>query len=377
MAEAVARFPGNPSSAHRYGQEARAAVDAARRSVCALLGGPAGDLVFTGSGTESVLLGIVGAAAAADGGRRRIVLSAIEHTAGLDAAGLLAGRGWEVVWIVPEAAGEIGVEAVRAALDPRPALVSVMHANNETGVLQPVAAIAALCREHDVLFHVDAVQSVGKVPVAAEAWGADLVSVAAHKMGGPAGVGALWKRRVVPLRAQIPGSQEGGRRGGTHNVPALVGFGEAARAAGEVLAKTAAGMDALRERFEAGVTEAVPAARVTGRDAARLPNTTHLTFDPACGADLVVALDLDGYAVSSGSACRAGSTDPSHVLLAMGMTPERARTAVRVSLGPGTTTADLDGLVDALVRRTASLTIPAAGGAGGAARRPAAGTGAR
>jgi len=356
---AAARMVGNPSSIHRFGQEARAAVDAARRAVCAVVGGPSGDLVFTGSGTESVHLGIVGAGEAAPGGRR-LVISAVEHAAGRDAAGVLAARGWDVVWIPPDENGRIDPGAVKAALDPVPALVSVMHANNETGVVQPVAEIAALCRERGALFHVDAVQSVGKIPVLAETWGADLVSVAAHKMGGPAGVGALWKRRETPLLAVVPGSQEGGRRGGTHALPAIVGFGAAARDAAAGMEERALRITALREGFEARVARMLPEARVTGEGAPRLPNTTHLTFDPACGADLVVALDLEGFAVSSGSACRAGSAEPSPVLLAMGIDAARARTAIRVSLGPETTTDDLAGFTDALVRRTAATT-PEAG----------------
>jgi cysteine desulfurase len=362
MADAAARIPGNPSSVHRFGQEARTAVDAARRAVNALIGGDSGDLVFTGSGTESVHLGIVGAAEAVPG-LRRLVISGIEHAAGRDAAGVLGARGWDVAWIAPDADGRIDPCAVEAALDPAPALVSVMHANNETGVVQPVAEIAARCRARGVRFHVDAVQSVGKIPVTPEAWGADLVSVAAHKMGGPPGVGALWKRREVPLRAIVPGSQEGGRRGGTHAVPAIVGFGEAAREVAADMAERGARLTVLREGFEARVAERLPGARITGIDAPRLPNTTHLTFDPACGTDLVVALDLDGYAVSSGSACRAGSTEPSPVLLAMGIDAARARTAVRVSLGPETAEADLDGFLDALARRTASAANPAGTGA--------------
>jgi cysteine desulfurase len=202
--------------------------------------------------------------------------------------------------------------------------------------------------------HVDAVQSAGKIPVEADGWGVDALSLAAHKLGGPQGVGALWRRRGTPIEPLLPGPQEGGLRGGTLNVAGIVGFGRAAEAAGEELEPYGARLSERRRALEAALAVEVPEARVTGADSPRLPNTVHLTFDPAVGPDLVLALDLEGYAVSAGSACRSGSEEPSPVLLAMGYSPERARTSVRVSFGMETTDEDLGGFVGALARTVRS-----------------------
>lgn len=361
MQEIAIRTPGNPSSAHGYGQKARSVVDCARDAVRALVGGPGGDLVFVGSGTEAVLLGMVGAAEGVSSQGRHLVLSRIEHPAGLDAAALLGARGWEITWVSPDPSGRVAASAVADVLTPDTVLVSVMHANNETGVIQPVADIATVCRDRNVLYHVDAVQSVGKIPVTAEFWGVDLLSVAAHKMGGPAGVGALWKRSGLAVHSQVPGTQEQGVRGGTHNVSAIAGFAEAARLAGEEMDRTGPGVDALRRYLEKALERRVSGATVTGADWPRLPNTTHITLDPSHGSDLVLALDLNGFAVSSGSACRAGSSDPSHVLLAQGLSPERAQTAIRISLGPENTREHVDAFVTALARRVSSASPRPAG----------------
>lgn len=339
---------GNPASLHRPGQEARIAVDRARNAVRELAGGPSGQVTFTGSGTEAVHLGVTGASRAWAGGavsgpagRRvpgHVAVASIEHRAALDAAALLAAEGWQVTRIPVSRDGVVQPDAVDEALRPDTVLVSVLHANNETGVVQPVEAIAARCRERGVLFHVDAVQSAGKIPVEAEAWGVDLVSLAAHKLGGPKGVGALWSRPGLALQPLVPGSAEGGRRGGTLNVAGIVGFAAACRALGPArgLVEAGARIASLRRELERRLA-VLPGARVTGAAALRLPNTTHVTFSPGSVSDPVVALDLAGFAVSSGSACASGSGEPSHVLLAMGLSPERARTAVRVSLGTGTT----------------------------------------
>lgn len=334
---------GNPASLHAYGQAARAAVDRARREVMDLIGGPTGDLVFTGSGTEAVNLGVVGSALAQPKGPGHVVVSAIEHTAALDAARTLEQRGWTISWVRPDADGIIRPGAVESALREDTVLVSVMHANNETGAIQPVEAIAALCRKRDVLYHVDAVQSAGKIPILAEEWGLDLLSIAGHKMGGPKGVGALWRRRGIPLASIIPGTQEQGNRGGTQDVAGIAGFGAAATASRSPSDHSR--NTSLREYLEAAMASQVPQAHLTAGGSPRLPNTSHFTFNAELGADLVLALDLEGFAVSSGSACTSGSEGPSHVLLAMGMSEERAGTAIRVSLGPENSPEEIDRFV--------------------------------
>jgi cysteine desulfurase len=340
--------PGNPSSLHAAGQRTRAAVDRARRQVLSLVGGDRGQLIFTGSGTEAVVQAILGGTRSAGSRGRRVALSRVEHAAVLGAARMLEAEGWTVDWIPVDAAGRVDPADLVSRLNPETVLVSVLHAGNETGVIQPIEAIAAGCRERGVLLHVDAVQSAGKLPIRADAWGIDLMSLAAHKLGGPQGIGALWRREGVTVAPLIPGSQEGGLRGGTIHVAGAVGFGAAAA----VLAGTGPGeactQAGLRNRLEEAIGNRIPEAAITAQEAERLPNTVHLTFSPGIGGDLVPALDLAGYAVSAGSACASGSEEPSHVLLAMGIAPDRARTAVRVSFGPTTTAQELDGFVTAL-----------------------------
>jgi cysteine desulfurase len=329
-------------------------VERARGQVKTLCGGVAGDLVFTGSGTEAVLLGMVGLARAVSPRGGHLVISAVEHRAGLDAGHQLESLGFPVTWVRPDPAGHLDPARVAEALLPDTVLVSIMHANNETGVIHPVAEIAGICRGRGVRMHVDAIQSAGKIPVEADSWGVDGLSLAAHKLGGPQGVGALWRRRGSPIEPLFPGPQEGGLRGGTLNVAGIVGFGIAAEAAGGELERYEARMGERRRALEAALVAQVPEAKVTGTESPRLPNTVHLTFDPAVGPDLVVALDLEGYAVSAGSACRSGSEEPSPVLLAMGYSPERARTSVRVSFGMETTDEDLGGFVQVLARMVQS-----------------------
>lgn len=351
MARLAGEVFGNPSSVHSFGQAAGAAVDRARGEVRELVGGPDGDLVFTGSGTEAVFTALAGSARAHADRGRHLVVSAIEHRAGLDAAALLEAAGWEVTRVMPDpVSGAISPEAVAGSLRPDTVLVSVLHANNETGVVQPAAAIASLCRDRDVLYHVDAIQSAGKIEVAAEVWGADLVSVAAHKLGGPMGVGALWKRPGLRLAAVVPGSQERGLRGGTLNVGGIVGFGAAARVALRDRESSATRLRELRNRLERDMARRVPGARLTAGESERLPNTAHFTFGEDAPVDLVPAFDLEGFAVSAGSACQSGSEAPSHVLLAMGRSPREARTAVRVSLGPGNTGDEIERFVEAAAR---------------------------
>ncbi|HET9234126.1 MAG TPA: cysteine desulfurase family protein [Candidatus Eisenbacteria bacterium] len=341
---------GNPSSTHALGREARRAVELARRDVLELCGTARGEILFTSSGTEAVLLGVAGAARALRARGQHVIVSAVEHSSGLEAARLLEAEGFSLSWVIPDAQGRIAPERVMDLLRPDTILVSIQHANNETGVVQPIGEIGSLLSGTGTRVHVDAVQSAGKIPLDPDAWHAAYVSLAAHKLGGPKGVGVLWRAEGSPLLPLLPGTGERGLRGGTSNVSNLVGFGVAARLARCELEAHAMRLTVLREAFETSVAERIPSAAVTGRNAKRLPNTTHLTFDPGVGGDLVIALDREGYAVSAGSACRSGSEEPSPVLLAMGMSPERARTALRVSLGRETTSAELEGFVSALRR---------------------------
>jgi cysteine desulfurase len=336
---AVLGVPGNPSSAHREGARARSAVETARAEVAALVGAAPPEIVFTSGATEANNLALRGGAAG-----RGIVTTAIEHASVLDTARACGGP-LSVVGVDGE--GRVSAADAVAACDASTALVSVGLANGEVGSLAPVAAIAAALRTRGVLLHTDAAQAAGRLPIDVGALGVDLLSLSAHKLGGPAGVGALWVRRGVSLLAQATGgSQERGRRAGTENVAGIVGFGAAARVARAELAATAAAATALVDRLWLGIRKGVPGVvRYGPHDAPRLPNTLNVGFAGATGESLLALLDLAGVAVSLGSACAAGSAEPSHVLLAMGLDRDAARSAIRFSVGPGTTADDVDRVV--------------------------------
>lgn len=356
---------GNASSVHAFGQQAKAELDGARSAVAALIGAESSEIVFTSGGTESDNMAIRGVAEALEpAGRRHLVTVGIEHEAVLHTVRALNRRGWQTTVLPVDASGVVSPEAVREALRPDTALVSVMHANNEIGTIQPVAEVASIAREHGALVHTDAVQSAGKIPVSVKALGVDLLSISAHKFGGPKGTGALWIRRGVRLVPFMTGGrQERARRAGTENVPALAGMGVAAHLAAEGLAGAEA-LGVLRDRLEAAVLARVDGSVVNGDPARRVPNTTNISFDGIEAESLLIALDLEGVAVSTGSACSSGSLEPSHVLRAMGLSNTRARNSVRFSLGPATTDADIDVVVDVLpglVARLRQLARPAAG----------------
>lgn len=346
---ALAR-PGNPSSVHRAGREARARLDRARASVARLLGCEPREVCFTASGSEADALAIRGVfGARADLARRRIVTSSIEHPAVLIALAQLEAEGAEVVRVAPEASGRIPAKAMIEALTPHTLLCSLMWANNETGVLQPVAEVARACRERGVLFHSDAVNAAGKVPVGLPEAAVDLLSISAHKLGGPAGVGALIIRRGVPVQALVPGHQEEGRRGGTHNLPYIEALALALELSAGELERSMKQAAELRDRFEAAVREQIPQMVVNGTGAPRLPNTSNLRFPGADGEALLIALDLEGICVSAGAACASGSLRPSHVLTAMGLSPAEAQESLRFSLGPTSTEEELQQVLAALV----------------------------
>jgi cysteine desulfurase len=325
---------GNASSIHQHGQQARAAVEHARESVARLLNCRESEIVFTSGGTESDNMALFGLVQPGD----HVITSSIEHHAVLHAAERLRDRiqggGIEATFLPVNASGAVDPDEVRRSLRPNTKLISVMMANNETGVIQPVAEIGRIAQEADVWFHTDAVQAAGKVPIDVKAIGCDLLSISGHKMHAPQGTGILYVRRGTRLEPLFfGGAHERQRRAGTENVAGIVGLGRAAELAAESLQNgSLERVAALRDRLEQGILERVEDCGVNGTGAARVPNTTNLYFDNLEGEALVIALDLKGLAVSGGSACMSGATEPSHVLLAMGSISHRARASLRFSL---------------------------------------------
>ncbi len=364
MNDAVRGCFGNASSVHAFGQTAKAALDDARSAVAGLLGARPNDVIFTGSGTEADNLAIRGAAEAAPAGRRHLIASAIEHEAVLHTLKALSKRGWTSTLLPAGSAGVVEPADLEAAITDETALVSIMHANNEIGTLQPVGTLAGIAHRHGALFHTDAVQTAGKLPLDVAGMDVDLLSISAHKFNGPKGVGALWARRGIRLVAPTTGGrQERNRRAGTENVPAIVGLGVAAELAGCKLASEAVRLGALRDRLETALLDRVPDSTVNG-SGERVPNTTNISFHGVEAEALLIALDLEGIAVSTGSACSSGTLEPSHVLRAMGLTPRRAQSSIRFSLGLGNTDNDVDRVVDVLPRLVARLRALSRRGAG-------------
>ena len=325
---AALRHCGNPSSVHRWGRAARATMERARIAVAALVGAPAEAVIFVSGGTEANHLAILGA------GRQRVLVSAVEHGSVLQAAPTA-----EQIPVDQDGVVRLDLLDLILGKERTPALVSVMIANNETGVVQPVAEIAAVARARGALFHCDAVQAAGKIPLDVADLGADLVSLSAHKIGGPPGVGALLVREGLDLAPLLRGGgQERGRRAGTENLPGIVGFAGAAAAA-EIAVYDR--VRALRDALEAEILAVAPEAVVLGNAAPRLPNTTAIAMPGTAAETQIIALDLDGVMVSAGAACSSGKVGPSHVLNAMGLTPDIAATTIRVSLGWATTERDV------------------------------------
>jgi len=341
----IERF-GNASSIHQPGQQARAAVDHARESVADLLGCRASEIVFTSGGTESDNLALFGILKPGE----HLIISQIEHSAVLNSAEALRERGVEVTFLPSDKTGIVSPDALRAAIRPNTRLVSIMMANNETGILQPVAEFADLAHQHGALFHTDAVQAAAKVPINVHDLAldgsnihADLLTIAGHKMHAPQGTGALYVRRGTHLTPLLfGGSHERQRRAGTENLAGIVGLGKAAEIAANWLSTGGpAKLAALRDRLEAGLLASVDASGING-SGPRVCNTTNVFFDYVEAEALVIALDLKGLAVSGGSACQSGATEPSHVLTAMGLLTDRARASIRFSLSKLTTDADVD-----------------------------------
>jgi len=341
----------NASSLHAEGRLARAALERAREQVAALVGVAPDRVVFTSGGTEAIATAIRGVSETAPDSRRRILVSAVEHSAVLEAASAVGRLGFRVERVGCGPDGRVPAEAFAERLDEDVALVALQWANNETGVLQPIEEVAECCRSWGAMFFVDAVQAAGKVALFPRRFEPDLVAVSGHKIGGPQGTGALVLREGLVLAPLVPGgAQERRRRGGTEAVASLAGFGAAAEAALAQLEAEAGRLARLRERLERGVRALAPEVRIHGEAAPRLPNTVNFSVPGIEGETLAVALDLEGFAVSTGSACSSGSVRPSHVLAAMGASEDEARGAVRISLGWCTVEEDVDRFLVALGR---------------------------
>jgi cysteine desulfurase len=340
MQEAAALY-GNPSSVHAEGRRARRAVEEARDEVARLLGARSDEIFFTSGGTEANALGILGAAGNRPG---RVVRTAAEHPSVREVVDRLGGRrGYESVAVPPEPSGILDGERLLAAVTPETTLVTVMTANNEYGGLYPVAELAPEVRRLGSLFHTDAVQAAGRVAIDVRSWQVDLASISAHKLHGPKGVGALFARRGVPLEPLTPGGgQERKLRAGTENTMGIVGFGVAARLARERREREAEPIGALRDRFERAVGTRVPGARIVGASAPRLPNTSAILFEGVPGEALLARLDLEGVAVSVGSACSSGTLSPSPAILSLAIPPSHARSVVRFSLSRRTTEEEIE-----------------------------------
>jgi len=331
---------GNASSIHHHGQETRAAVEGARDSVAALIGCRASEIVFTSGGTESDNLAIAGLTTPGD----HAISSGVEHHAVLHAVKHLEKTGCEVTFLPVDGRGLVDPDDVRRALRPNTRLISIMMANNETGVLQPFEEIGRIAAEAEVFFHTDAVQAAAKIPIDVERIICDALSISGHKIHAPQGVGALYVRKGTRLQPLFHGGRhERSRRAGTENVPGIVGLGKAAEVAVQGFERRDdQKLAALRDRLQQGILSQIDEAGINGDGAVRTPNTTNIYFDHIDGEPLVIALDLKGLSVSSGAACSSGAIEPSHVLTAMGLRPDRARASVRFSLGKQTTQEDID-----------------------------------
>jgi cysteine desulfurase len=359
---------GNAGSIHAFGQEAREAVDRAREIVASAIGASPQEMVFTSGATEADNFAVLGAAWANESRGRHLITSSIEHHAVLEPCRFLEGRGFEVTYLPVDRTGWVDPDDVRRAIRPDTILISLMSANNEIGTLEPVAEIGRIARDQGILMHTDATQSVGIMPVHVDALSVDLLSLSAHKRYGPKGVGALYVRKGSKLaRIQSGGSQERNRRAGTENVPGIVGFGAALVLALEVMDEEASQLRRLRDRLIDELTR-LDGAHLNGHRTDRLPGNINLSFEGTDSESLLLALDFQGVAASSGSACTSGSLEPSHVLTAIGLRPEIAAGTVRLTLGRWTTPQDVDDLLTIFPEVLRSLRPALAGRARSAAR---------
>ena len=340
---------GNASSIHWFGQNVKAAVETAREQVARLLGARAREIVLTSGGTEADNLAIFGILGAARQIEKHIITSSIEHHAVMNAGKAIEQQGVEVTYLRVGSEGIVDPDDVGRAIRPETVLISIMHANNEIGTIQPVPEIARIAAEHDIYFHTDAVQSAGKIPLNVEELGVDLLSLSAHKIHGPQGVGALYVRRGTPLRPLLYGGHhERDRRAGTENVAGAVGFGKAAKMAANPAAREIEGVARLRDQLESGILANVPQVRINGDPQRRLPSTSNLEFSYVEGEGFVIAMDLKGVACSTGAACSSGSLEPSHVMSAIRKTADQARSSIRFSLSRFNTMEDIQHTLEIL-----------------------------
>ena len=347
---------GNPSSLYRFGNHAKRAIEQARKEVADVLGAEPFEILFTGGGTEADnwVKEIMRSLKAR--GKNHFITSAVEHHALLHSAQRLQKEGFEVTFIPVDREGRIDPEQVRAAIRPETGLVSIMFANNEIGTIYPIQEIGAICRQAGVLFHTDAVQAAGHLPINVKEMNIDLLSLSAHKFHGPKGVGAFYCRRGIPLPSLIDGgAQERGKRAGTENVAGIVGLGAALRLANEEMSEASARMSAMRDRLIDGILQTVPMCRLNGPRHNRLPGNCNISFLGIEGESLLLRLDLAGIAASSGSACASSSLDPSHVLLAIGLPHEVAHGSVRLSLSDYNTEEDVDYILEKLPEIVSTL----------------------
>ena len=347
---------GNAASIHTVGQRARAAAETAREQVAGLLGARPQEIVFTSGGTESDNHAIFGIVRNAPGATKHVITTAIEHEAVLNTCQALAKEGVDVTYLGVDANGLADPEALRDAIRPQTCLISVMHANNELGTVQPLEEIGRIAAQNDIYFHTDAVQSAGKLAMDVDKLGVDLLSISGHKFYAPKGVGALYIRGGTRLKPLLYGGHhQRGFRPGTENVPGIVGLGKAAEIAHRCSPGDAARIAQLRNTLESGLVSRIPEARVNAGGSPRTPNTTNVTFPGIEGEALIIALDMKGIACSTGAACSSGATEPSHVLTAIGLTAEDARASIRFSLGRHTTQAEIDYALEAVPAAVAQL----------------------
>lgn len=351
MMEIYRDVPGNPSSVHQFGRLAKKRLEEARQQVATAIGAEPKEIIFTGSGTEADNIAILGTARfmAKQNKGKHIITSAVEHHAVLDTCKELAKEGFEVTVLPVDEDGLVSIDSVKQALRDDTILVTIMHANNEVGTIQPIAEIGALLKDHQAIFHTDAVQTVGKIPVDVKELGVDLLALSAHKLYGPKGVGALYIRkgvRVQPLMAG--GGQERKIRPSTENIAGIIGLAKAIQLAVENLAEEKQRLETLRDKLATALLSTVPATKLNGHPVKRLPHNMNISFEYIEGEALILSADMKGIAVSSGSACTSGSLDPSHVLMAMGLSHQTAHGSLRMTLGRDTTDEDIDYVVQEL-----------------------------
>ena len=340
---------GSASTLYSIGKEARQAVDEAREMVARLIGARPDEVYFTSGGTESDNWAIVGATLANEAKGNHVITSKIEHHAVLEPCHFLEKRGFEVTYLAVDPDGLVDPDEVRRAITDRTILISVMHANNEIGTIEPVEEIGQIAREKKVLFHTDTVQTVGNIPVDVNAIGCDMLAISAHKLYGPKGIGAMYLRKGTRIqRFMQGGGQETNRRAGTHNVPSIVGLGKAAELARERMGEAIPRLTSLRDALTRGIFEEIPDVKLNGHRTKRLPNNVNVSFEGIEGESMILLLDMQGICVSSGSACTSGSLDPSHVLMALGMKHEQAHGSLRLTLGRENTEEHVRKVLEAL-----------------------------